>query len=96
MWGSFFEEMKLVRFLLFRPVRPLLRPREKGMNRWNSERMLGWAAALAVGALVLVGASTLVPFAVPKVLVGVLSHGLALACFGLCVAAVVAEPQRRP
>lgn len=92
---SFFEEMELVRFLLFRPVRPLLRPREKGMNRWNSERMLGWAAALAVGALVVVGTSTLVPLAVPKV-IAVLGQGSALAGFGLCVAAVVVEPQRRP
>jgi hypothetical protein len=66
------------------------------MNRWNSERMLGWAAALAVGSLFVMGISALVPSLVPQVFASLLGHGSALACFGLCVAAVVVEPQRRP
>ena len=64
------------------------------MNRWNSERMLGWAAVLAVGACLVMGASTLVPALVPEVLGSVLGEGSAVAGFGLCVAAVVVEPER--
>lgn len=66
------------------------------MNRWNSERMLGWAATLAVSAFFVMGVSTLVPALVPQILASILGHGSALACFGLCVAAVVVEPQHRP
>jgi hypothetical protein len=58
------------------------------MNRWNCERMLGWAATLAVSALLVT--------ALPGSIASVLGQGSALACFGLCVAAVVAEPARRP
>ena len=65
------------------------------MQRLNSERMLGWAAALAVSALAVVATSTFAPSVVPQVLASVVGHGSALACFGLCVAAVVVEPQRR-
>jgi hypothetical protein len=66
------------------------------MNRWNSERMLGWAAALAVGAFSVMGLSTLAPRLLPEVFASLVGQGSALACFGLCVAAVVVEPQRRP
>jgi hypothetical protein len=66
------------------------------MPGWNSERLLGWAASLAVAAFLLIAASTLAPSLVPRVLASPLSHVSGLACFGLCVAAVVAEPQRRP
>lgn len=65
------------------------------MKGLNSERMLGWAATLAVCALVVVAASTFAPSLVPRVLASLVGHGSALACFGLCVAAVVVEPQRR-
>ena len=65
------------------------------MKGLNSERMLGWAAALAVSALAVVAASTFAPSVVPRLLGSLVGHGSAFACFGLCVAAVVAEPQRR-
>ena len=65
------------------------------MKGLNSERMLGWAAALAVSALAVMAASTFAPSVVPKLLGSLVGHGSALACFGLCVAAVVVEPQRR-
>ena len=65
------------------------------MKGLNSERMLGWAAALAVSALALVAASTFAPSLVPRVVGSLVGHGSALACFGLCVVAVVVEPQRR-
>jgi hypothetical protein len=64
------------------------------MKGLNSERMLGWAAALAVAALTIVAASTFAPSLVPHV-ASLVGHGSALAGFGLCLAAVVVEPQRR-
>ena len=65
------------------------------MKGLNSERMLGWAAALAVSALAVMAASTFAPSVVPRLLGSLVGHGSALACFGLCVVAVVVEPQRR-
>jgi hypothetical protein len=68
---------------------------EKDMKGLNSERMLGWAAALAVSALAVVAASTFAPSVVPRMVASLVGHGSAFACFGLCVLAVVIEPQRR-
>lgn len=65
------------------------------MKRLNSERMLGWAATLAVGALAIVAASTMAPAVVPGALASLLGQASALTCFGLCVAAVVVEPRKR-
>ena len=65
------------------------------MKASSSERMLAWAAALAVAALAVLAASTFAPAVVPRVLASLVGHGAALAGFGLCVAAVVVEPQRR-
>ena len=65
------------------------------MKAWNSERMLGWAATLAVSALAVVAASTFAPSVVPRGLASLVGHGIALAGFGLCVAAVVVEAPRR-
>jgi len=65
------------------------------MKGLNSERMLGWAAVLAVSALAVVTASTFAPSVVPDMVASLVGHGSALACFGLCVVAVVVEPQRR-
>lgn len=65
------------------------------MKRLNSERVLGWAATLAVGALGVVAASRVAPSLVPQIVASVLGHTSALTCFGLCVVAVMVEPRKR-
>ena len=63
------------------------------MIRWNSERILLWAAGLALAAFVLMGLASLAPQVVPAGPARLAAHVAGFVCFGLCALAVVVDPR---